>query len=532
MLWAVTSFGLAHSNVFSSNGLPAVAYFAYIPVFLLARRVSWKFICPAGFVTGIASYCFFLYWLSSFHPMGLIVMTTLFALEYAAAFPFLKAAAVLFPKNGWIAQWLVWLALEYLKTLGFTGFHYGVAAYTQWSVTPLIQIADITGIWGINAFVVFVSAWFVAVICDFRKNAGLPLLQRIVQSVSLHKKSAIVWAVCFAAVIVYGFVSPRDYSGAKTVKAALIQPNSDPWLGGVSAMRSDLDTLIRLSDNALRENPDISLVVWPETAFVPRIMYHYQRRPDRERFELVEKLLQYINGSTAQFVIGSDHAVEGYTREGRFDTVDYNAVLLFTPGENVIPPAPQVYAKMHLVPFTEYFPYEKQFPALYQKLLNGDTHMWEPGTRPVVFEAAGLRFASPVCFEDTFGYIGRMVVQNGAQAIVNLSNDAWSKSVPCQYQHLAMALFRSVENRIPSVRSTASGQTVMIDPNGRIRAMAEPFAQTYITVDIPVLDMTQKTLYTRFGDLFGIVSAVAAGVCLLAGVVLKGKAYGKKSHDK
>jgi apolipoprotein N-acyltransferase len=309
----------------------------------------------------------------------------------------------------------------------------------------------------------------------------------------------------------------------------LIQPNSDPWLGGIPAVRKDLDTLIRLTDRALAEHDGVELVVWPETAFVPCIAMHYQRRNDRERYALVEKLLTYIDGARADFVLGNDHAEQGWTREGRLDMLDYNSALLFSPKKNTLPPEPAVYKKTRLVPFTEYFPFEKRFPALYEKLLNGDTHMWEPGKEAVVFEGAGLRFGTPICFEDTFGYIARRFVQNGAQAIVNLSNDAWSKSVSCQYQHLSMAVFRSVENRVPSARSTASGQTAVIDPNGKITAMAEPFVETYIVAAIPKRENARRTLYTALGDWFGAaqvfaaLAAGAAGIILRCGSVIKKK---------
>ena len=191
-----------------------------------------------------------------------------------------------------------------------------------------------------------------------------------------------------------------------------------------------------------------------------------------------------------------------------------------------MPPAPEVYGKMKLVPFTEYFPFDKQFPQLYQMLLNGDTHMWEPGNEPVVFEVVGnggatkINFSTPICFEDTFGFVGRRFVNAGAQAFVNLSNDAWSKSLACQYQHLSMAVFRSVENRVPTVRATTTGQTCIIDPNGKILAMAEPFVETYLVGSIPVMDKTVKTMYTRFGDYVGIIFASASGLLLVVGLVM------------
>ena len=153
-------------------------------------------------------------------------------------------------------------------------------------------------------------------------------------------------------------------------------------------------------------------------------------------------------------------------------------------------------------------------------LLEGDTHLWTPGKKYTVFNAAGLSFSTPVCFEDTFGNGARKMVNNGACAFVNISNDAWSKSASCQNQHLAMAVFRSIENRVPSVRSTASGQTCIIDCSGKIIAQTEPFTQSYCTGNIPVIpNNAGKTVYTVIGDLFGILFTAASAVFLTVGAV-------------
>ena len=83
-----------------------------------------------------------------------------------------------------------------------------------------------------------------------------------------------------------------------------------------------------------------------------------------------------------------------------------------------------------------------------------------------------------------------------------------------------MAVFRSVENRVSSVRATASGQTCIIDPNGRITAMAEPFTETYLVGSFPVNSNLKKTIYTRYGDFVGIFFVYAAGLIYSVAVLL------------
>lgn len=530
---SIILFALPHPNFLSVNGFSFLIYIAFVPLFLLVRRVSFKTICIYGFAYGFLSYCLYAYWLSAFHPMGIAVIATLYGVYLMLALPCLKFATHFFKKFGYLVQWIFWCAYEYIKTIGFSGFQYGVSAYTQWQNLLIIQIADIVGVWGICSLITFPSSWLSAVIVktkeftNEKKLGAKQILQNALKAVSFYKISAIVWLCVFAFVLVYGSVAINVHNKAynandtKKVTITLVQPNNDPWRGGIKAYRENLQTLINLSNDALKNNPNTDLVVWSETAFVPRIAFHYQYRHERDKFELVEELLKFLDNAQVPFLIGNDHAEMTYSRLGEFGAVDFNSALLFESGKNCLPPNPTIYKKMHLVPFTEYFPFEKLFPKLYEALLNGDTHLWEPGTEPVIFTVDDFSFAVPICFEDTFGYIGRRFVNNGAEAFVNISNDAWSKSLACQYQHLSMAVFRSIENRVPSVRSTASGQTSIIDINGKVVQMAEPFVETTLTGTINVRKNAPKTLYTRFGDFFGKLMCVASFAFLIFGIVRK-----------
>ncbi len=517
-------FALPQPNFLTVNGVSFIAYFSLIPVFLLVRRASWKSVWLYGFLYGFCCYCLYAYWLAAFHPMGITVISSMYGIYLMLAFPCLKAAFNLFPKNGWIIQWVVWCAYEYIKTCGFTGFHYGVTGYSQWQNSLLLQNADWGSVWGISAIVTFPSAVIAQIIYEAGIKKSETAEKRsfftgIKQALFLHKIPCFIWIAVFIAALVYGAFAKLDYSESQKVKIALIQPNNDPWRGGVEAYSANYEQLKKLSDEALTEDYGIQLVVWPETAFVPRIEYHYKYRQNREIFELVEKLLKYLDNENVPFLIGNDHAVLGYARNGKYEAIDYNSALLFTPKKNCIPPEPQKYMKMHLVPFTEYFPYEKLFPRLYELLLNGDTHMWEPGNTAVVFNAAGIKFGVPICFEDTFGNMGRRFVKNGAEAFINISNDAWSNSLACQYQHLSMAVFRCVENRVPAARATASGQTSFIDPNGKVLAMAEPFQRVYLIGELPVLPEKKRTVYTCCGDFVGIIFAILGIGFLIYGII-------------
>ncbi|MCL2380807.1 MAG: apolipoprotein N-acyltransferase [Treponema sp.] len=537
---AAVLFAASFPSIPFPNGLPLVAWVAYVPVFWVVRRAGTGASAVLGALYGYAAYGLFNYWLSVFHPLAGIIVGSLYSIYMAVLFVLLHLAVRFFPRRGYILQFLLWMAYEYVRTLGFLGYSYGVTGYSQWQMLPVIQIAAITGVWGVSALVVFPSAWLAAAL-SLPSGNELPaqaMPQTIVERVRAcswrlyrsclgkiraffrqERAAALAWCALLAATLVYGLVSPVDYSGARKVKFALIQHNTDPWLPAraptraqaLDLFRADFNTLRRLSDEALAAHPDTEFVVWSETAFVPRIHWHSTFRHDRAAWYLVRDLLEYLAVQDVPFLIGNHDArrVPAANPPG-YDVMDFNAVILFERGE-----IKEIFRKIHLVPFTEHFPFRDRFPRIYRALQEADTHFWDQGTEFTVFESQGLRFSTPICFEDTFGYLNREFARRGAEVFVNLSNDAWSQSLSAQMQHLTMAVFRSVENRRAMVRSTSSGMTCAINPNGRITAMAEPFAETWLVAEVPVV--TTTTFYTRFGDWLGVFFTAAGAALLIFG---------------
>ncbi len=512
-------FAFSQPGFLVSTGLPFLAYIIFVPLLILVRRISIFSSFLWGGIYGVLNYSIFSYWLWGFHPLAMYIVALEYFLYYMLTIPLLKLADVYFPRYGFIVQWLIWIGYEYIKTLGFLGFSYGLVGYSQWQFISLIQLASIFGVWGVSALVCFPSVWMAAGIKPHCKEPVRHWLRGFRVFAYRERIPALIWCLCFIGTLIFGISIQRDYKDFPTARIALIQPNSDPWVGGIEAYKKDFKTLKKLSNQAIVDNPNLALVVWPETAFIPRIDWHYRYREDRNSFELVHEFLTYLDEQPVPFLIGNDDAVKVITNVELENRLDYNAALLFRPKENVVPPQPERYRKMHLVPFTEHFPYKKTFPAVYDALIANDTHFWEKGTEPTVFSVNGLEFSVPICFEDTFGYITRRFARHGAKLFINMSNDAWAKSVACQYQHLSMSVFRAVETRLPMVRATASGQTAAISPHGKITAMLSPFIEGYICVDIPVFTTNSNTWYVLWGDALGIAVTVAAVSLLIIGSV-------------
>jgi len=506
-------FALSFPNFMYRWGFPLLAWFALIPVFLLIHRIGFLKSMLYGALYGYFAYSLFNFWLAKFNPTSFVVVPMIYAVYFIFWFPVFKWADWAFPRWGYLLQLVFWLAFEIFRTRGFLGYSYGIMGYSQYKNLSLIGIADLTGVLGVSMLVVFPSLW-IARYLRFRRESGKTF------SLLLRAKSLFipgcVYLVLLAGSFGYSTLTKVDYTESPSWRTSLIQHDINAWLSGTEVYARALDKLLELSDQALQENPDT--VIWSETAFVPSIEWHNKHRTDRERLALVQKLMDYLDHQEVPFVIGNNDS-----EMSAGEMITYNAVLQFDGAE-----VTERYHKIHLVPFGEHFPYTKLFPRFYKYILDNGATFYEKGDEYTVFDINNVKFSPLICFEDTFGYLSRNFVREGAQVLVNITNDSWSPAQACSIQHVGMAVFRTVENRRSMVRATNGGFTCLIDPNGKILSYLEPFTADVLTVDVPVYD-GKTTLYNKTDFLFDrmvMISAVLAGI-LLAGVTIirkRGKA--------
>lgn len=506
-------FFFSNPNFIIHQGLGFLGFFELVPVFIAVKRFSLKNSWLYGFFYGALSYGLFCYWFSGYNQHLLYICVPAFGIIMALVFFCMCAVKNLFPRHSFLMMGLVWLVYEYLKTKGFLGFPYGIIGYTQWKNLLMIQSAALGGVWWISSLCVLFSS-YVAWLIDFCISGKKNGTKKIAKMFWTESRFASIFILIFFVFTVgYGIFSlNKNELNTRSVKIVCVQNNTDSNKYGFEVYKRDVSVLMNLTEKALVENPDADFVVWPETAVVPPIMYHYEKKVNKNRYDMIVELLDYIESKDSCFVLGNQRSVDN----GGDFTDDYNSVLVFDRRDgNVNPPDPQVYSKIHLVPFKEYFPYEKTFPGIYKLFLGDDDTLWTPGTEYKVFDERGVKFSTPVCFEDTFGDACRKFVRNGASCFFNLSNDSWSKSSPCQMQHLSMAVFRSVENSVPSARATGSGVTCIIDSKGRVVSMTAEFEKNYLAGEIKISDTLDRTIYNRFGDWLPVLQTV-----LLAGLVV------------
>ena len=498
-------YALSSPSFVRTDGMPFLAWVCLVPVLLVLDNVPLRQGILYGTLMGVIQTMISSFWLGTFNLLTLQFVTVVTMVQYV---PFMAAALFIQRRSrglGFLVLPAAWPLFDWLRSLGFLGYPWGMLGTSQYSVIPLIQAASVTGVWGVTFVVTLfnsVAARYVMASLSRSRAGRLP---------------AMVLAGVLAASLGWGALAmARDAAGhsakvrEKTVRLALVQQDADPRKDDYRAV---FETLKRLTNAALASHPDI--VVWSETAFVPNIRRWSKEDPARYPYaELVKEFLAYQRGIGTWLLTGNDD-YEFAVQNGVEERLDYNGSVLFSPtGQRV-----ETYHKIHLVPFTEYFPYKRQLPALYRMLQNFDAYFWEPGKRRVVFRHPLFSFSTPICFEDSFPNDVRLFVRAGAQVILNLSNDYWSLTDTEAMQHAANSVFRAVENGRPLARASASGLTCVVDPLGRITTRGPLYEPAFLIADVPVGDDGHDTLYSLWGDWFPVSLGAVLLLLLAFGIV-------------
>lgn len=460
---------LAHPNFIFTDGLGFLAWIYYVPFLLVISTFNLKKTALFGFVYGFFSYGFSFYWILRYSVIAGFASFALFGLYWTGIFLLLKLVSKT-RKFSFIFNCIILFVCEYLFAHGYLGFSYGVSGYTQWKYSIFIHSARYLKVWGITFLVIFFNCLLAGILKYYKRYNHFNYV---------YHGGILFFFLLFVQYIFIGFFVTKEDS-QKKLKTVLIQNNADPEKSGIEEYTKEVDSLKRITDSALKEHPDTELVVWPESAVVVDVVSYfvYRRNPDIEqrRVKLATELFDYINSKNCNFLIGTNFK-------------NYNSAILFTPTKPIVPtqktilPNWQVYKKNHLVPFSEDFPFKGFFPDYYVKNVK-QGKWWFAGQKKKLLTCNNVTFGTPICFEDSFGDISKEMTDNGAELLVNISNDSWSFSRAAQMQHLAVAVFRSAENGIPMLRSAISGQTCYINSFGKVEKMLEPFTENYLYCEV------------------------------------------------
>lgn len=491
---------------FSFRVFSFLIWFSLTPIFvliLIEKRYSKTLLYLT--LTSFTFYFFYLFWMRNYkHPAALpggILTTTIFFLIAGIGVKilvdFIKKSGirrVFWPDVMVISCW--WLFVDYLKSRGFLAFPWGIPGYSLYAELFMIQSASIFGVWGIDFLILLVNAIVSYFVYTFFASR---VIKKDVMA-GFCVVALLVLVNCFYGLITLKKADEKTISGSapgKSLKVCLLQPNFDPWNPDVV---KNLTLEFKLTREALREDPE--LIVWSESS-VP-FLYEFNLRRKSRYAIMVDRFFRSIRKP----VIFGTLEFDGYVENNNFYGDLYNVALFYKEGR-----LEERYRKIHLVPFGEWFPYDRLFPFVDKSMKKAGVEEFTPGKEYTVFKLNGISVNPLICFEDVFGDLTRRFVLEGSQVLVNVTNDAWTGSVDAEWQHFSISIFRAIENRRPLVRSANGGITAGIDPWGRIIGIIEPFTTNYLIVDVPIIEPEMITFYTKYGDVLPKVAI--AGVFFL-----------------
>jgi len=368
---------------------------------------------------------------------------------------------------GIIAIPILWTASEYLRvSLPDLEFPWALLGLSLYRHLPLIQVADLGGVWAVSFLVALCAAGVAAFVRDPRGrgwDAGWKPLA-----------AALAVLMCCGA---YGVLRLGQPAEGRELRVAVVQGN----------VPQDVKWDRRFREQTFRTHEDLTraaagagaeLVVWSEsaTAFV------YQQEPEYQG-----RLAGLVKESGTPLLFGSP----AFEMKAGKSSLRNRAYLLGGDGQ-----VAGWQDKQQLVPFGEFVPFKSVL--FFARPLVQAVGSFEPGERPVVFSVPGGRFGALVCYEVIFPDLVRRFAAAGAEFLVNITNDAWYERSAASRQQFANLVFRAVENRRPIARSANTGISGFVDTHGGIISASELFVQGQYRATLALSHRT--TLYTRWGD--------------------------------
>ena len=398
----------------------------------------------------------------------------------------------------WVA--CVWVGLEFIRSKLFSGFPWNSLGVTQYKVLPLIQLASITGVYGISFLMVWFAAGTMVVLLKIYKyckkaNECLHSPPSFMFGFNIPGFSALapVLLPVFAIIVslAFGFLEIKKFAAqsAESIRFGIVQPSIPQTLIWDATMNYNrFSILLDLSNRVMKEHPD--LLIWPEASFPGMIRY------DTNMYVSVSNL---VNGTRTWLVLGSDDAEPCKHIKSKHQADYYNAAFLINTNGEIY----QRYCKQRLVVFGEYVPLVDWLPFL--KWLTPIEGGFSPGDGPVIFNTPYVNMGVTICFEDTFADLCRKSVGEKIDLLLNLTNNGWFGESSAHWQHLANAIFRAVENRVPLVRCANNGISCWVDQLGNIRSVLKDnfcneYGRAVSVFNVQVPKNHPQSFYNKNGD--------------------------------
>ncbi len=482
----------------------ALAWIALVPWLAVLRSASPRGAAAHGLLFALAMSWTTGDWLPDavaayFHqPLWLgFAFLAFVALTMAAPYfvAFALAYRALARRYGLQAPLLVaaaWTAMELARgrLLNGTLFYFGSTpwatfGYSQAGFDELVQVASLTGVYGISFALVAVNAGVVEVASELRARRATP--PRVLPALALAAAPAL-------AALAFGVLSlraaPELGSAPGAVRVAIVQGNLESetrWRADMYGQ--NLERYLTLTRAAVGQGaPEV--VFWPEAAMT----FFVEREPAYRR-----ALGRVLAADGVELVAGAPRAD---ANESRY----WNSVYLLAPDGEIV----ARYDKQHLVPFMEYFPLGIDLLRRSFARIREFTPGQGPALLPTRAGAAGIL----VCNEAMLPHFAGRRVAEGAAYLVNPSNDTWAPGPKFALQMFDIVALRAVEQRRYLVRASTSGPSAVVDPWGRVQERTAPTSDGFVLGTLG--GATERSLYGRVGDTFGAACALAALAALVA----------------
>jgi apolipoprotein N-acyltransferase len=378
----------------------------------------------------------------------------------------------------------LWVAVELARTR-ITAFPWELLGYSQTGNFGLTRIAGLVGVYGLSFEIVLVNSVFAAAFLGPRARKRLLLV-----------------AACGAAVILQAgrLLVPPPVPADRN--ALLVQPNVPILEGGAWTREYFEDTLRDLTGLSLHppgetkdsRRPD--LIVWPESP-----------SPFYTNDPLFRGAVSALAKESGSWVVAGSIGIKPAMHGGGEGSQIFNSAAMVNPeGEWV-----GRYDKVHLVPFGEYLPFPQVFA--FAGGLTKEVGEFQRGASHAPLDAGGERVGIFICYESIFPDEVRQGPLQGAQVLLNISNDGWYGDSGAWAQHLQQTEMRAIENDRWLLAGTNTGMTASIDPYGRIVAATPRKVRT--ALDAPYALREGTTFYTRHGDWFAYLCAIISIGALL-----------------
>jgi len=465
--------GLMLTASFPSINMPFLAFICWIPCLFALRQSTFLFCTILCMITGLTHEFTLLYWIvptlvthAKFSIMYATFICMVIACIRCCWFVTFGSIIYFFVKKPWHLFVLpfIWVGLELSKNWGSLGFPWALLGYSQWQWIGLIQIADIFGVYGVSGLIMLIN------VCIFLVVLHVCESQWKFHSISnyLMFSGLGIGTLSIILSLTYGVIRINEIdSKIKTSphqKIMIVQPNipqHEKWDGNNRAPITK--KMIQMTFAGMEQGVD--LVIWPETA----LPYAFH-----SKHQLRQYVLDSIKQMQVGLVMGSPSFV---SQDGQLK--HYNSAYIINKQGEI----QSRYNKARLVPFSEYMPY----PLLSDlwKLLGAPDEKFVPG-RVEVHDIHGVSLGIQICYEIIFPAYARTMTHNGANVLINMSNDAWFGRTACPEQLFSMAVFRAVENKRPLVRAANTGISGMIDPCGRVVSATRIFETNTMICEVPV----------------------------------------------